>query len=208
MAAALTFPPALTERLIQQDQPAFNTLVQKAHFRLLGFAGSLVGRELAEDVMQDAWVAIWRGLPGFEGRASLSTWLYTVVRNECSARLKKEGRMPLVRMSSESPAQLEDWMENRFAADGHWKEPQAGWTLNTPEALLQEDQLKDCLDKNIRQLQESQQSVFRLRELEQLPLDEICNILDLSHSNVRVLLHRARLRLLQVIDHYQQTGEC
>ncbi|MEX2129938.1 MAG: sigma-70 family RNA polymerase sigma factor [Pseudohongiellaceae bacterium] len=208
MPSALTFPPELITRLRNQEQAAFNALVQKSHFRLLGFAGSIAGKELAEDIMQDAWIAIWRGLPGFEGRASLTTWLYTIVRNECAARLKKEGRMVLLQESADRSGQLEDWMQERFHEDGHWNESQPHWTMNTPEAMLEEQELQDCIDKNIIKLQKSQQSVFRLRELEQLPLDEVCNILDLSHSNVRVLLHRARLRLLQVIDHYQVSGEC
>ena len=208
MTASLSLQPELLSRLKQQDQPAFNLLVKKAHLRLLGFAGSIVGRERAEDVMQDAWIAIWRGLPGFEGRASLSTWLYTIVRNECTARLKKEGRLSLVQAPTDTAGVFSDWLENRFKDDGHWADAPGHWDMNTPEAMLEESQLQDCLKKNLDRLQESQQAVFRLREIEQLPLDRVCNILALSDSNVRVLLHRARLRLLQVIDHYQSTGEC
>lgn len=208
MTSPLDFSPEFLNRLRQQDQAAFSLLVQKGHYRLMGFAGSIIGRELAEELMQDAWLAIWRGLPGFEGRASLLTWLYTIVRNECTARLKKERRMVMVRAPVEDGAQLEDWMAERFHADGQWKDAPAQWAINSPEAMQEEQDLKDCLEHHLDRLQENQQAVFRLRELEQLRLEEVCNILDLSHSNVRVLLHRARLRLLQVINHYQTTGEC
>jgi RNA polymerase sigma-70 factor, ECF subfamily len=208
MAMSLTFSPEFLEQLQNQDRAAFTILVQKSHFRLLGFTCSIAGRELAEDIMQDAWVAIWRGLPGFEGRASLSTWLYTVVRNECAARLKKEGRVIFLPPPMEAGNPLEDWMESRFAENGQWQDAPPQWALNSPEAILEEQDLMDCLERNLGQLKESQQAVFRLRELEQFSAQEVCNILELSHSNVRVLLHRARLKLLQVIDQYQMTGEC
>lgn len=208
MTSPLDFSPEFIDRLRQQEQAAFSLLVQKGHYRLMGFASSIIGRELAEEIMQDAWFAIWRGLPGFEGRSSLLTWLYTIVRNECFARLKKEGRMVMVNAPVHDEAQLEDWMAERFHADGHWNDAPAQWSINSPEAMQEEQDLRDCLQHQLDQLQQNQQAVFRLRELEQLPLEEVCNILDLSHSNVRVLLHRARLRLLRVIDHYQTTGEC
>lgn len=206
MSSPFDFPPEFLSRLRDREQDAFTTLVQQGHYRLLGFAGSVAGRELAEDIMQDAWVAIWRGLPGFEGRSSLATWLYTLVRNECFTRLKKEGREPAAQ--AQDVQGLEDWMENRFQADGQWKEPTPNWTLASPDSMLEEQDLQDCLEHNLADLQQDQQAVFRLRELEQLPMEQICNILDLSHSNVRVLLHRARLRLLAVVDRYQLTGEC
>jgi RNA polymerase sigma-70 factor (ECF subfamily) len=196
-------------RLVSQDHATFVVLVKEYHRRLLGFARMMAGETLAEDIMQEAWTAIFRGLPGFQGRASLSTWLYTIVRNECITRLKKEGRMPA--LSIDAPAgndAADDWFDNSFAADGHWTDGPGEWTLATPEAMLEESQLLECLEKNIRALQDNQEQVFRMRDLEQMPLEEICNVLGLTKSNVRVLLHRARLRLQQVVDHYQRTGEC
>jgi RNA polymerase sigma-70 factor (ECF subfamily) len=114
-------------------------------------------------------------------------------------------------VSIDEPAgddRIDDWFENSFAEDGHWVQGPGEWTLATPEAMLEEVQLKDCLEKNIRALQINQEQVFRMRDLEQMELDEICNVLGLTQSNVRVLLHRARLHLQQVVDHYQRTGEC
>lgn len=201
--------PQFIQRLRQQEQGGFRTLVKHFHKRLLAFAKSLAGERFAEEIVQEAWVAIWRGLPGFEGRASLKTWLYTIVRNECAARLRKERRMPMVNIDTERYQDgVDEWLAANFASDGHWQAGIPEWSMESPEELLEEEQLRDCLEKSMAGLQAVQQSVFRLRDIEQLPLEEICNILNLSSSNVRVLLHRARLKLLQVINHYQKTGEC
>jgi RNA polymerase sigma-70 factor (ECF subfamily) len=201
--------PDFIQRLLNQDQMAFRALVKHYHSRLTGFAGSIVGKELAEEIVQESWVSAWRALPGFEGRAALKTWLYTIVRNECSARLRKEKRMQTVNIDEELHADgIDAWFAANFVQDGHWKGGIAAWTMETPEQLLEEEQLRECLEKNIAGLQAMQRAVFRLRDMDQLSLEEICNILDLTDSNVRVLLHRARLKLLQVINHYQETGEC
>jgi len=68
--------------------------------------------------------------------------------------------------------------------------------------------LQNCIEHTLEKLQPDQKAVFLLRDQEQLAMEEICNIMDLTHSNARVLLHRARLKLFHVIDHYQETGEC
>lgn len=197
------------DRLLKQDQEAFHLLVKHYHRRLLSFATSITGETLAEEIVQEAWIAIWRGLPGFEGRAALKTWLYTIVRNECTAKLRKEKRMQMVNINDEVFEDgIDEWLAANFTSDGHWQSGIAEWSMDSPEQLLEEEQLRDCLEKNMATMQTMQSSVFRLRDIDQMPLDEICNILALSNSNVRVLLHRARLKLLQVIDHYQETGEC
>ena len=203
------FSASFITALTRQEHAAFNRLVKQFHRKLLAFARSMVGPNLAEDVLQDAWTSIYRGLPGYAGRASLSTWLYTIVRNECIARLRSEGRMQTVSIDGwHGHDEVDDWFEQAFVADGHWAAGPGDWHLATPEALLEESQLQDCLESNIRSLRPTQQQVFRMRDLEQMELDDICNVLELTHSNVRVLLHRARLRLQQVVDHYQKTGEC
>ena len=97
---------------------------------------------------------------------------------------------------------------SRFRADGHWETPAPDWHMESPEQLLEEQQLQKCIEFTLEQLSPNQKAVFTLRDLEQQSLDEICNILQLNDSNVRVLLHRARLKLMQVIDRYQVTGEC
>jgi RNA polymerase sigma-70 factor (ECF subfamily) len=73
---------------------------------------------------------------------------------------------------------------------------------------LQEEQLQACIEKTLLLLSPQQKAAFTLRDIEQQPLGEICNILDTSNSNIRVLLHRARLKLMQVVDRYRETGKC
>jgi RNA polymerase sigma-70 factor (ECF subfamily) len=217
MNEGLTLTAEFVRRLQAQDRAAFCKLVQQFHKRLVGFAGSVAGPAHAEDIVQEAWLAAWKALPGFEGRSELSTWLYTIVRNGCIARLRKErphydAATPQAE-DDEVKAEMavdgiDGWYEQEFKADGHWQHVRVDWHLNTPEALLEESQLRRCLEHHMQLLQANQRAVFQMRDLDQLELEDICNILQLSHSNVRVLLHRARLQLMQMIDHYQVTGEC
>ncbi len=96
----------------------------------------------------------------------------------------------------------------RFAGDGHWLQPPQPWHADTPEALLSATELRECLDKTLSSLSELQNSVLLLRERQGLTLDDICNLLDISLSNVRVLLHRARLKVFATLEHFMQTGQC
>lgn len=219
MSEGLTLSADFVKRLQMQDRAAFCKLVQQFHRKLVGFAGSVAGPVYAEDIVQEAWLSVWKALPGFEGRSELSTWLYTIVRNACIARLRKERPHRVAGGDSKEDddddvkAELaadgvDEWFEQSFKADGHWQHAQVSWHLNTPDALLEESQLQRCLEHHIQKLQASQRAVFQMRDIDQLELEDICNILKLSHSNVRVLLHRARLQLMQMLDHYQVTGEC
>lgn len=200
---------AFISRLRALDQKAFNHLVQKFHLQLVNFSASIVGRDLAEEVVQESWVSIYRALPGFEGRSSLKTWLFTIVKNESFAKLKAEKRHKGSDGASVEAGSMENAsVDNCFNEDGTWATELADWHLNTPDALLQEKQLYDCLRKAILALNSDNKAVFELKDLEDFSFDEICNILDITYSNARVLLHRARMELFKVVDHYQETGEC
>jgi len=82
------------------------------------------------------------------------------------------------------------------------------WDIESPEEILKNEQLRQCIEKTLELLPVIQKSVFLLRDIEQQSLEDICNILEISNSNVRVLLHRARVKLMQIIDQYQETGQC
>lgn len=82
------------------------------------------------------------------------------------------------------------------------------WHADTPEALLTEAELRECLEHTLLSLSELQGSVLTLRERQGLELEEICNLLDISLSNVRVLLHRARLKIFATVEHFEETGQC
>lgn len=207
MEQVLDNPEFLT-KLRGKEHEAFARLVKDFHPQMLSVAGSIVGSEWADEVVQDAWVSIYQGLPEFEGRSSLRTWLFTIVRNEARTRLRKESRTVSLDDHDDGGDGLESWYDQVFNNNGRWREAPMDWGINSPDSLLQEEQLRQCIEYTLEQLKPRQRTVFMLRDLEQLELEDICNILELSNSNVRVLLHRARMKLLQVIDHYQETGEC
>jgi len=184
---------------------AFAELVKKYHSQLQVVARAIIGPSLAEEVVQEAWVSAYKAIHKFEGRSSLKTWLYTIVSNGAKSRLRKESRQ--VRFKDEE-TQERYLNGERFADDGHWSDPPSSWDINTPEQLLQAGQLQACIDKTLLLLPPQQKAAFTLRDLEQQSLNDVCNILDTSNSNTRVLLHRARLKLMQVVDRYRETGEC
>lgn len=194
------------ENLKKQDHQAFQRLVEKYNRQIVVVARAIIGDSLAEEVAQEAWVSVYRALPSFEGRSSIKTWIFTIVSNEAKTRLRKESR--LVRMNEMEeviPAYLNG---ERFNNDGSWSSPPPLWDIESPEKILENEQLRQCIEKTIELLPDVQKSVFLLRDIEQQSLEVICNILDISNSNVRVLLHRARVRLMQIIDQYQETGQC
>lgn len=196
------------EALRRGDQLAFTGLVKRYHRQLLVVARAIVGDVWAEEVLQEAWVSIHRALPRFEGRSSLQTWLYTIVRNEARTRLGKESRyVSLDAMAGSHDDSLEA-LEIHFKKNGHWQHSPADWHTDSPLQLLEQEQLRHCIDHTLEGLSADQCAVFTMRDIQQMDLQDICNILDLSNSNVRVLLHRARLNLMQVIDRYQETGTC
>lgn len=197
------------ERLRQQDHAAFEHLVSQLQRPLLSVARAIVGDSLAEEVVQEAWVSAYRNLPRFEGRSSVKTWLFSIVSNEAKTRLRKEKRiLALEDISQDGSVDYLDVDDRFHRLTGHWKKGPPKWHLDTPDQLLEQEHLQKCIDHTLSILPPQQKAVFLLREIEQQALSEICNILEVTESYVRVLLHRARMKLLQVIDRYQETGEC
>lgn len=196
--------PEFLERLRAGDRAAFARLVKAHHNRLLATARTLVNPADAEDAVQDAWIAAHRALPKFEGRSALFTWLTRIVINQARMKLRRSRRELLF-----DPQDTDgDALNHRFSNDGRWQQPPHRWQLTGPDALLTRDELQDCLEKNLAALPENQRLVLQLRDIQGLDFDGICHILEVSASNVRVLLHRARTRVFQVVDHFQETGEC
>ena len=197
----------LIDRLIAGDERAFCLLINRYHGLMLTISRAIIGEVFAEDVVQDAWLAVHRHIGNFERRSSLKTWVITIVSNEAKSRLRREARqVSLEQLDGEIPGSYLDG--NRFREDGHWKNPIPQWNNESPDALLEEKQLQACIAKTLSLLPPTQKAAFVLRDLEQHSFEDICNILHISASNVRVLVHRARLALMQVIDRYQETGTC
>ncbi|MCP8464312.1 RNA polymerase sigma factor [Pseudomonas sp. ZM23] len=195
----------LLSRLLAGDQQAFRTLVAACQGAMRAVAIAIVGSAQADEVVQDAWLAAVRNLDGFQGRSSLKTWLLTITANTAKTRLRRIRREVSL---DDPPAPHGSIDDNRFAADGHWSWAPFAWHEDSPEALLAEEELRECLERTLASLSELQRSVLLLRERQGLELEEICNLLEVSLSNVRVLLHRARLKVFATVEHFEETGEC
>ncbi|MCW2267612.1 ECF RNA polymerase sigma-E factor [compost metagenome] len=195
----------LLERLLLGEQQAFKELVSTYQGAMRAVAYAILGSRQADEAVQDAWLAVVRGLPGFQGRSSLKTWLLTITANAAKNRYKQNRREVLL---DDLPSPHGSVGDDRFASDGHWLLAPHAWHQDSPEALLSQDQLRECLEHTLLSLSQLQSSVLVLRERQGLELEEICNLLDISLSNVRVLLHRARLKVFATLEHFEETGQC
>ena len=195
----------LLPRLRAGEQRAFRELIDTYQGAMRAVAFAIVGSPHADEVVQDAWLAVVRSLDGFQQRSSLKTWLLTIVANTARTRLKQSRREVLL---DDLPAPHGTVDDTRFAANGHWLAGPATWHEDSPEALLAKEELRECLEKTLLSLSDLQRSVLLLRERQGLELQEICNLLEVSLSNVRVLLHRGRLKLFATLEHFEETGQC
>ena len=195
----------LLKRLLGGEQQAFRELVITYQSAMRAVAYAIVGSRHADEVVQDAWLSVVRNLAGFEGRSSLKTWLLTITANAAKNRYKQNRREVLL---DDLPSPHGTIGDDRFSSDGHWLLAPLAWHQDSPEALLTEDELRECLERTLISLPQLQSSVLVLRERQGLELEEICNLLELSLSNVRVLIHRARLKVFVTVEHFEETGEC
>ncbi len=191
---------ALIERLRAGDRAAFADVIDRHGGALLRFARTFLKNEaLAEEVVQDTWLASLDGLDGFEARSSLRTWLFTVLANKARNRAVREGRIvpwSAVGGSEDGPAVDPD----RFQADGQWKEAPGRWTEENPERLALGAETRAAIEVAIATLPELQRSVIILRDVDGLEAEEICRLLEISLTNQRVLLHRARTRVRHALE--------
>lgn len=196
---------ALLARLLSGEQSAYRELVATYQGSMRAVALAIVGSRNSDEVVQDAWLAVVNSLKGFQGRSSLKTWLLTITANTAKTRLKHNRREVLM---DDLPGPHGTVGDDRFADDGHWLLAPHEWHQDTPEAMLLQEELRECLEKTVGSLSDLQSSVLVLRERQGLELEEICNLLEISLSNVRVLLHRARLKMFATLEHFEETGQC
>lgn len=195
----------LLVRLRAGEERAYRELVRTYHGAMRSVARAIAGTRFADEVVQDAWLAVVQNLGSFQQRSSIKTWLLTITANAARTRLRRDkGEVSLEDLAGPHGTIGAD----RFSADGHWRTTVSQWHDETPEAMLIAQELRDCLDRTVQSLSELQASVLMLRELQGLELEEICNVLDISLSNVRVLLHRARLKVYATLEHFEETGKC
>lgn len=198
-------------RLRAGDESAFVTLVRDLHAPLLRLARCLLGdASAAEEAVQETWLGALRGLSRFEGRSSLKTWLYRILLNRARTLRARRGR--LVFFADLGPAEGagggdEPYPESRYlpathpTEPQHWATPPPRWPI-TPEQALLSGEVRDRLKEAILGLPESQREVLTLRDVDGLSATEVCNVLGLSETNQRVLLHRARTRVRKALEEH------
>ena len=194
----------LIEGMMKNDENAYRVAINTYQNSMYHLAASIVGNDHANDVVQNAWMQIIKALPKFERRSSMKTWILAIVYNAAINVLRKERRTFVFSDLSKNPQA--DFMDMTF--DGNKK---AGsdtrnkkWEFDTPDALLESVELRALLVSKIGSLRPMQQAVVRLREVEGTSIRDMSDILGISETNVRVVLHRARLQIRNVIDDYQQ----
>jgi RNA polymerase sigma-70 factor (ECF subfamily) len=180
----------LVDRLRAGDESAFVVLVGLYQPRMLRLAEATVGsRAVAEEVTQDTWLAVLRGVERFEGRSSLKTWLFHILLNRARTAATREQR---------AGRPDEAIIEDRFDKSGAWAAPPEPWTDRVDDRLVAEH-LATRVQKLLPELPDSQRQAVMLRDVEGLPPGEVAGIIGVSDANQRVLLHRGRARLRQLL---------
>jgi len=189
-------------RLRAGDEEAFRALVRKHQASLLGVAKTFVRNSAtAEEVVQDTWLAVITGLEAFEGRASLKNWIFAILANKARSRAVRDGRVVAVGSFAEEGDEGEPQVaSSRFDSAGMWAVPPALWDAVTPERVVAGRQIWSHVADAIDGLPPAQRSVLILRDVEQMESAEICDILDITDANQRVLLHRARAQIREFVE--------
>jgi RNA polymerase sigma-70 factor, ECF subfamily len=184
---------ALLERLRAGDEDAFRELVARHDGALRRVARTFVRTpSAAEEVVQETWLGVIRGLDTFEGRSSLRTWIFRILVNRARTRGVRDARsVPFSALDTDDGPAVEP---AAFGDDGHWTS--APPRLETdPETSLLSAELREHLQRAIDGLVPAQRAVITLRDLVGVPAEEVCELLELTEGNQRVLLHRARSRV-------------
>jgi RNA polymerase sigma-70 factor (ECF subfamily) len=184
----------LLGRLQARDEAAFAEVVRAWSPSMLRLARMYVATQaVAEDVVQEAWLGVLRGVDRFEGRSSLKTWVFRILVNRAMTRGAREARTVPVDEPAVDPA--------RFTPDGAWAAPPVRWD-EQPEAALRSAETLEVIRGAIAELPERQRAVITLRDLEGWDAEETRNALELSETNQRVLLHRARAKVRAALEAY------
>ena len=196
----------LVEGLRAGDEAAFAAVMRMYGRGMLRVAEMYVSsRAIAEDVVQEAWVGVLRGIGRFEGRSSLKTWLYRIVANTAKTRGVRESRsVPFSSLGDDGDEGTVD--ADRFLGSGdrfpgHWAVPPQVWA---PEGRLLADETLGVVERAIEKLPPAQRAVITMRDVQGFTSEEVCNALDLTETNQRVLLHRARAKVRRALEEYMR----
>jgi RNA polymerase sigma-70 factor (ECF subfamily) len=197
---------ALIAALRARDEAVFGRLVDQHTPALLRVArGYVPSREIAEEVVQETWIALLKGIDSFEGRSSLRTWLFTVMINIAKSRGIRERRGDDAEIAAFTggtvdPARFRPTGQ-RWA--GHWKGGEEPSPFpDTPEGSVLGRELVDVAQAELDRLPERQRQVVTLRDMLGFDSSEVCELLDISVANQRVLLHRGRAAVRKALEDY------
>jgi RNA polymerase sigma-70 factor (ECF subfamily) len=188
------------------DEEAFAALVREYHASLVRVARMYVlTLAAAEEVAQETWLAVLNGLSRFESRSSLKTWIFRILTNIAKTRAVRDGRT-LPFSALQDPARVPEAAvdADRFLDPEHPRWP-GHWALKPepwPEEALVAGETRERLAEAIEALPATQRAVISLRDIEGWTSEEVRNALDLSETNQRVLLHRARSKVRAALESY------
>lgn len=194
-------------RLRAGDDAAFRALVERHHGRMITVArGYVKTQAVAEEVVQEAWLGVLKGIDGFQGRSSLSTWILRIVMNKAMTRGSREARsIPFSSLAAEDeggPAvEPERFRTAGESFAGNWQSLPADWGSLPEEKLLGRETL-ELVKREIEALPEAQRTVITMRDVAGCSAEEVCEVLEISTANQRVLLHRARSRVRAAIERH------
>jgi RNA polymerase sigma-70 factor (ECF subfamily) len=189
----------LVARLREGDEAAFVALAGRHQATMLRLASAFVpSAAVAEEVVQDTWVATLRGIDGFDGRAAFKTWLLAILVNRAKSAGMSEARsLPI---GDAGPAVD----RSRFDAGGAWTSPPRPWVEESDDRLMVRG-LRGRLELALKRLPARQRAVVILRDVDGLSGEEVCGVLGISAGNQRVLLHRARSDLRAALEEFVET---
>jgi RNA polymerase sigma-70 factor (ECF subfamily) len=190
VSAAVDEDAELVARLRAGDEAAFVDLLNRYQSRLLRLAQATVGsRAVAEEVTQDTWLAVMRGIEGFEGRAAFKSWLFRVLLNRARSAVGREQRA----------GRPDDNIDDRFDEAGHWANPPVPWSDQVDDHLVATE-LAARVQSLLPRLPDAQRQVVVLCDIERVQPSEVAAMLGISDGNQRVLLHRGRQRLRAMLN--------
>jgi RNA polymerase sigma-70 factor (ECF subfamily) len=192
----------LLERLRAGDEAAFAVLVRRYQPSLLRLACSMLdSASVAEEAVQDTWLAVVRGLERFEGRSTVKTWLFHILANRARSAGRRERRAEGTDAGRGGVVPA-DW----FGPDGTWASPPRAWSDEVEDRMVAErlaKRARACVDG----LPAAQRQAVLLRDVEGLSSVEVCAVLGVSAGHLRVLLHRGRARVRAMLEAEMRRGQ-
>lgn len=194
----------LIGRLLRKDEAAFLSLVDRLHGPMIRIAQSMVpSRAVAEEVVQETWQAVIKGLASFEGRSALRTWIFRILVKRARTRGVREHRsVPVAGFAEKGEAGAGPLR----SIDGGRTRPAIPANELTPERALLDGELRSRLEAAISALPDNLREVLTMRDVAGCSSAEVCNVLDVTETNQRVMLHRARVKVRAALVEYLEGG--